>query len=97
MPRTIEWKSSPPDPIGVWRQRVVADINTYESELEDEFGNFTIEEIPNSPEVKLIPEGFGPAHRAYMSDHHADARLVIDDYWPTDEDRQLGENQVSDQ
>lgn len=101
MPLTeIEFKTILNDPWGVMRARIQAEIFTYREELEDEFGDFTIEEIPNHHEIRLIPEGprgQQSSQRCYLSDWHADARLIIDDYWPTAEDYALATNQASNQ
>ena len=80
------------DPYGVWQADILGNLVTYEEELNSEFGD-TWKLSPNPDkdhpwEIILTVGGGSPEDetgwqfRCYMSDHHADARLVIDDYVP---------------
>lgn len=60
-------------------------IEQYREELEDEFGKFTTVPIPDTMRVLLIPEVAESKFEGfvcYLSDPHADARLIVDDYVP---------------
>lgn len=61
-------------------ERTLGLINTYKPELEDEFGEFTTQKLPSGR--ILLRSHDGEPFIAYLSDFHADARLVIDDYIP---------------
>lgn len=73
-----------PDPQGIWQAAILSAIKDYQEELHDECGEFTLSpsmEADHQYEIILTAHG-GSQFRCYMSDHHADARLILDDYIP---------------
>lgn len=68
-----------PNPHGVWANTIKVELEVYKREIEDEIGEFEIWYREDTGEEVVLENHQGTFFRAYMSDHHADARLVIDD------------------
>lgn len=85
-PRAPEfWTEFPPEEPGVYQERVLQLIDRFQAHLEDEFGKFTTNPVPDSQRVILVPEEATHPEEwmvCYLSDPSADARLVVDDYVP---------------
>lgn len=82
------WVEFGPDEPGVYQLQVLALIESFTTELEDEFGKFTTLNVQDSQRVILVPEQAEDRNQwfvCYLSDPHADARLVVDDYVPETE------------
>ena len=73
---------------------VLAEIERWRGNLEDELGTFTTEVLPTG-RVLLLPKEELP-HVCYMSDDGPFARLCVDDYVPEIANQELDQSRPSD-
>lgn len=73
-----------------WRDWTKGELEKFREALEDEFGKFTVVDIgPETCRVRVVPEEAASREEwqvAYPSHYLPNARLIVDDYAPENQD-----------